>query len=634
MCGIAGIVDFDGGVVDESLLGRMCDAIRHRGPDDHGIVRLGGKALDQGGASVGLGSRRLSIIDIAQGQQPMTNEDRTVWVVFNGEIYNFADLRQVLEQAGHTFSTHSDTEVIVHAYEEYGDAFPTVLDGMYGFAVWDARRQRLLLGRDRFGKKPLVYAELGSRILFASELQSLLSAPEVPREIDLEAMGAYLAYMAIPAPLTIYRHVRKVPPGHVLIHDQQGTRIERYWSLDFHSKTTDDPRDAVQRVQELFTDAVRKRLVSEVPLGAFLSGGVDSSAVVATMASLSDTPVKTFSIGFDEPEYDELPHARRVAQAFECEHHELVVRADAIEMLPSLVRHFGEPFADSSAIPTAYLTALTREHVTVALNGDGGDELFAGYGRHMASKWVETWQRVPVPWGWFAKAADRMAGQAADARRPLARLARVMRAATAERSARYRNWVGVFDPELLACLGGDLLPDIDPVKGEFAQTTDLDAVDSMLAVDTAYYLPTDLLVKVDIASMMHSLEARSPFLDHKLAEYVASLPSNLKIRGFFGKAVLKDALRGVVPAENLKREKRGFAVPVARWFKTDLREFLNDHLRPSRVASAGLVRQSVIDELITKHQSGAVDYGHHLWSLLMLELWHRAFMGSGSVRDN
>ena len=634
MCGIAGIVDFDGGVVDESLLGRMCDAIRHRGPDDHGIVRLGGKALDQGGASVGLGSRRLSIIDIAQGQQPMTNEDRTVWVVFNGEIYNFADLRQVLEQAGHTFSTHSDTEVIVHAYEEYGDAFPTVLDGMYGFAVWDARRQRLLLGRDRFGKKPLVYAELGSRILFASELQSLLSAPEVPREIDLEAMGAYLAYMAIPAPLTIYRHVRKVPPGHVLIHDQQGTRIERYWSLDFHSKTTDDPRDAVQRVQELFTDAVRKRLVSEVPLGAFLSGGVDSSAVVATMASLSDTPVKTFSIGFDEPEYDELPHARRVAKAFDCEHHELVVRADAIEMLPSLVRHFGEPFADSSAIPTAYLTALTREHVTVALNGDGGDELFAGYGRHMASKWVETWQRVPVPWGWFAKAADRMAGQAADARRPLARLARVMRAATAERSARYRNWVGVFDPELLACLGGDLLPDIDPVKGEFAQTTDLDAVDSMLAVDTAYYLPTDLLVKVDIASMMHSLEARSPFLDHKLAEYVASLPSNLKIRGFFGKAVLKDALRGVVPAENLKREKRGFAVPVARWFKTDLREFLNDHLRPSRVASAGLVRQSVIDELITKHQSGAVDYGHHLWSLLMLELWHRAFMGSGSVRDN
>ena len=248
MCGIAGIVDFDGGVVDESLLGRMCDAIRHRGPDDHGIVRLGGKALDQGGASVGLGSRRLSIIDIAQGQQPMTNEDRTVWVVFNGEIYNFAELRQVLEQAGHTFSTHSDTEVIVHAYEEYGDAFPTVLDGMFGFAVWDARRQRLLLGRDRFGKKPLVYAELGSRVLFASELQSLLSAPEVPREIDFEAMGAYLAYMAIPAPLTIYRHVRKVPPGHVLIHDRQGTRIERYWSLDFHSKTTDDPRDAVQQI--------------------------------------------------------------------------------------------------------------------------------------------------------------------------------------------------------------------------------------------------------------------------------------------------------------------------------------------------------------------------------------------------
>ena len=627
MCGIAGIVDFDGGVIDEALLGRMCDAIRHRGPDDHGIVRLEGDSPAQRGVSVGLGSRRLSIIDIAQGQQPMTNEDRTVWVVFNGEIYNFVELRRILEQAGHVFLTHSDTEVIVHAYEEYGDAFPNVLDGMFGFALWDARRGRFMLGRDRFGKKPLVYAELGPRVLFASELQALLLAPEVPREIDFEAMGDYLAYMAVPAPRTIYRHVRKVPPAHVLLRDRQGTRLERYWSLDFHPKMTGDPRDAVRRVRELFTAAVRKRLVSDVPLGALLSGGVDSSAVVATMARLSGTPVKTFSIGFDEPGYDELPHARRVAEAFGCEHHELVVRPNAIEILPSLVRHFGEPFADSSAIPTSYLAALTRDHVTVALNGDGSDELFAGYGRHLASRWVEKWQRVPVPlWGWLTEMAGGLAGETADARRPLARLGRLMRGAAAVRAVRYRLWAGVFSPELLARLNGGVSFDRDPVQAQFDEVAGLDAVDAMLAVDARFYLPTDLLVKMDIATMMHSLEARSPFLDRELAEFAARLPSNMKIRRFLSKAVLKDALKGIVPAENLKREKRGFAVPVARWLRTDLREFLNDHLRPSRVAGAGLVHQSVIDELITEHQSGTANYAHHLWSLLMLELWYRTFM--------
>ena len=622
MCGIAGIVHFDGSPVPDGLVDTMCAAIRHRGPDDRGVMSLPMRGSPGGRPAVAFGNQRLSIIDVAGGHQPISNEDGSVWTVLNGEIYNFVELRQRLERQGHHFSTRSDTEVIVHAYEEWGDAFLTHLDGMFSLALWDAREERLVLGRDRFGKKPLLHFDDGTRVAFASEFQALLQVPGVPRDIDAVAFGHYFAYMAIPAPRTIYRDVKKVPPAHALTRDRQGARVQRYWALAFQPKAAISEGDAVDRVRELLEMAVRKRLVSEVPLGAFLSGGVDSSGVVALMAGLSDRPVKTFSIGFDEEEYNELPHARRVADALGCEHHEFVVSPSAIEILPAMVRHFGEPFADSSAIPTWYLAKLTRERVTVALNGDGGDELFAGYGRHLANDLAEEWQRLP---SLVRRSAERVAGSRFLADVGGSRIVRFAKGASLSRTDRYRGWAGVFSRDLLLELTGDA-PAEDAALSEFAAVNDLDAVDAMLAVDTRFYLPTDLLVKVDITSMAHSLEVRSPLLDTDLAEFVASLPSGLKLRRLTTKYLLKRALAGRVPPQTLKRPKRGCAVPIGHWLRHDLRTLLMDHLQPSRLAQDGLLRQPAIDRLVTAHGAGTSNYAHHLWVLLMLELWYRAFI--------
>ncbi len=482
---------------------------------------------------------------------------------------------------------------------------------MFALAVWDSRADRLVLGRDRFGKKPLLYFDDGERVAFASEFQALLRVPGIPRDIDIEALGTYLAYMAIPAPWTIYQRVKKVPAAHMLIRDRTGASVSRYWELTFEPKATIGEREVAERIPLLLESAVRKRLVSEVPLGAFLSGGVDSSAVVAVMAELSERPVKTFSIGFDEPRFDELRHARRVAERFGCEHHEFVVRPSAVEVLPSLVRHFGEPFADSSAIPSWYLAKLTRQNVTVALNGDGGDEVFAGYGRHRANALAERWRRLPS-----------IVRQSALGRRPR----RFARAAELARPDRYRAWAGVFTGDLVKALSDVIPAEEQSVPREFADVDDLDAIDSILAVDTRLYLPSDLLVKMDITSMAHSLEVRSPLLDTELVEFVASLPSRYKLRGFTMKRLLKRAVAGRLPAANLRRPKQGFAVPISRWLRYDLRSFLSDHLRPSRVAQEGLLRQSAIDRLVASHVSGEANHAHQLWVLLMLELWYRTFL--------
>ncbi|MSO55898.1 MAG: asparagine synthase (glutamine-hydrolyzing) [Acidobacteria bacterium] len=624
MCGIAGLVHFDGRPVDEGVLRQMCQALRHRGPDDEGwIAWPAGGAATSGRAAAGLGNRRLSIIDVQGGHQPIANETGEIWTVLNGEIYNFAGLRCTLEKRGHRFSTKSDTEVVTHAYEEFGDACVEHFDGMFALAIWDGPRDRLLLARDRFGKKPLCYHAAGPDFAFASELQALLVVPGVGREIDRDALGDYLAYMAVPAPRTIYRDVRKLPPAHVLVADRQGVRIQRYWSLAYEPKLQIGEDEAVERVRELLGEAVRKRLVGEVPLGAFLSGGVDSSAVVALMARASGRPVKTFSIGFDDPRYNELSHARRVAEAFNCEHHEFVVRPDVLEMLPAMVRHFGEPFADSSAIPSWYLAKLTREHVTVALNGDGGDEVFAGYGRHLANNLAERWSRVPEA---LRRPTERLACTRLLAGLGGSRAARFATSAGMSRADRYRAWAGVFSADLVRELSDTVPPEEPVVPREFAAAGNLDAVDAMLAVDTRFYLPTDLLPKADITSMAHSLEVRSPLLDRDLAEFVASLPSTLKLRRLTTKYLLKKAASGMVPAVNLRRPKRGFAVPIAQWLRRDLRDFASDHLRPSRLAAAGMFRQQAIDGLLDAHLSGARDYAHHLWVLLMLELWHRTFV--------
>ena len=458
MCGIAGAVDFTGRPVPERLVTAMCRAIIHRGPDDEGVMALAPES-GRRRASVGLGSRRLSIIDVAGGHQPIANEDRSVWVVLNGEIYNFPALRARLEARGHRFSTRSDTETIVHLWEDLGEAFVAELDGMFALALWDDQSETLVLARDRFGKKPLLYAERRGRISFASEFTGLLVDEDISRAIDRRALDYYLTYMSIPAPHTIYQGVRKVPPAHVLVADRNGTRVKRYWSLDYTPKQAIGEGDAIERVRELLTEAVRKRLISEVPLGAFLSGGVDSSAVVALMATLSSQPVKTFSIGFDEERFNELPHARRVAERFGCDHHEFVVTPSATEVLPTLVRHFGEPFADSSAIPSYYLAQLTRQHVTVALNGDGGDEVFGGYGRHLGYRMAEQLQRLPAPVlslaGWIGR---RAIPAGADRRRAAPRLARFLWAASQSRAQRYEAWVGMFSGDLKRELVASALP--------------------------------------------------------------------------------------------------------------------------------------------------------------------------------
>ena len=627
MCGIAGVVAFDGAHPPESLVRAMCMAMCHRGPDDEGVLAI--PKLPNGNEPRAiLGNRRLSIIDVAGGHQPIANEDGSIWVVQNGEIYNFQELRERLEASGHRFATRSDTEILVHLYEELGDSFVRELDGMFALALWDDRRKRLVLARDRFGKKPLLYAEDGGRLWFGSEFQAILADPSVRRDLDLDALDEYLSFMSIPAPLTIYKQIRKLPPAHVLVRDRTGTHISRYWSLQYLPKLEIDEHEAAGEVRRLLTEAVRKRLISEVPLGAFLSGGVDSSAVVAIMAGLTRDRVKTFAIGFDDPRFNELPHARRVAEKYGCEHHEFEVRPRAIEVLTTLVRHYGEPYADSSAIPSFYLAKLTRQHVTVALNGDGGDEAFAGYGWHLGSRLAERWQRLPATVrGLAERVASGLAPLSSHRRSPIARFSRFMSAASGERAARYRQWLSVFTSDLKDELYASPRPrHADPIEAIFAAAPSLDPVDAMLHADVEWYLPTDLLVKMDIATMAHSLEARSPFLDWRLAEFAARLPSHMKVRGRTSKYILKKAVADLVPGDNMHRPKQGFAVPVGPWFRGELKEFLADHVLGSRFRSRGLFKPAAVQKLFDDHQRGAGDHAHHLWTLLMLELWFREFI--------
>jgi asparagine synthase (glutamine-hydrolysing) len=631
MCGIAGIVDFDGRDIPKALVQSMCTAICHRGPDDEGVLQIP-EAPSSSEPRAVLGNRRLSIIDIAGGHQPLSNEDGSIWTVQNGEIYNFQELRERLEAKGHRFSTRSDTEIIVHLYEEMGEQFARELDGMFAIALWDDRKKKLVLARDRFGKKPVLYAEAAGRLWFGSEFQALLADPAIKRAIDYEALDEYMSFMSVPAPLTIYQQIRKLPPAHVLVRDKSGTRLERYWSLEYTPKTRISEGEAASEVRRLLTEAVRKRLISEVPLGAFLSGGVDSSAVVALMAGLQSSPVKTFSIGFDDPRFNELVYARKVAERYGCEHHEFEVHPKAIEILPAMARHYGEPYADSSAIPSFYLAQLTRKHVTVALNGDGGDEAFAGYGWHYGGRLAERWQMVPSALRSLAeRAVTALLPASADRRSTLSRAARFMKGASRPRPDRYRAWLSVYTPELKAALYANpaIRSRTDRLAEVFAGLNHLDAVDAMLAGDVAWYLPTDLLPKMDIATMAHSLESRSPFLDWRLTEFVAKLPSDMKLRGGTSKYLLKKAVADLVPAGNMHRPKQGFAVPIGPWFRGELKDYLADHILSDRFNARGLFTPAAVRRVFDDHQREVRDYAHHLWVLLMLELWFRSFMDAG-----
>jgi asparagine synthase (glutamine-hydrolysing) len=624
MCGIAGIYNFKSQEpVSPRLLKAMTDTLVHRGPDDEGFYISGPLAL---------GHRRLSIIDLEGGHQPISNEDESVWVVFNGEIYNFSELQDGLITKGHTFKTRSDTEVIVHLYEEDGERCFERLRGMFAIAIWDGRNRKLVLGRDRVGKKPLFYFYDGSRIAFASEMKAILKIPGVPREIDPQAVSDYFSLLYVPAPKSIFKQIRKVLPGHYVVVSDKGLREVEYWDIHFAATSAATEQQWCDRLLETYREAVRLRLVSDVPLGAFLSGGVDSSSVVALMADLVNHPVTTCSIGFDEKEFNELDYAREVASRFKTNHHEQTVRPDAVGIIEKLVWHYDEPFADSSAVPTYYVSQVARERVTVALSGDGGDENFAGYRRYYFDR-RENMMRALLP----ATVRASFFGTLA-ALYPKADWApRIFRGkATFENLARtpieaYFRSVSAVRPELKGqVLHGDLVKaldgyeSLDVLRYYYERADTQDPLSRIQYVDIKTYLTDDILVKVDRASMAHSLEVRAPILDHKVMELAASMPSSMKLRGMNGKYIFKKALTRLLPETVLRRRKMGFGVPLALWFRKDLKELAHSVIF-SRNGN-NLLSESTVKHVWQEHQSGLRDRSTELWTLLMFRLWERQFM--------
>ena len=627
MCGIAGFTDIaprprtlEG---DRSRVRQMCQVMRHRGPDDEGVFVAPG---------VGLGMRRLSIIDLAGGHQPIHNEDQTISVVFNGEIYNYRELRETLEAAGHRFSTSSDTETIVHGYEEWGDGVLSRLRGMFGIAIWDANTDTLLLARDRVGIKPLYYAEAAGRLFFGSEAKCLLVNPEVDRELDPRALDHYLAYLYTPRDRAIFRGVRKLPAGHFLKVHNGRVEVERYWQLPIEPTFTGSEAEALDQLECTLATAVRSHMVSDVPLGAFLSGGIDSSIVVALMAKASTRAVKTFSIGFDEAPFNELPHARAIAEHLGTEHHEFVVRPDALGILDRIIWHFDEPFADSSAIPTWYVSEMARQHVTVVLSGDGGDELFGGYDRYLPHPRVASFDRlVPGVGRAIAAAAWRGLPHGVRGKNFLRHVAR-------DAQGRFLDSLTFYHADerraLLSLDAQQALGDWDAetaFRAPFERMGQLPFPSQMMAFDFETYLPDDCLTKVDRMSMAHSIESRVPLLDHLVVEFAASLPASLKIQGSRRKHLLKELAFRLVPRELLDRPKQGFGVPIGNWFRGSLRETFGDVIGSSVTRQRGYFNQAFVRRILDEHLAGTRDHSLRLWQLLVFELWHRQYVDASAV---
>ena len=624
MCGICGIVN--AGQKAEGIVRSMNAKLAHRGPDEEGYH------FDD---RVAFGMRRLSIIDLKTGHQPIFNENRNVMVICNGEIYNFRELRAELEKKGHKFYTKSDTEVIVHAYEAYGEDFIKRLWGMFGLALWDKEQKKLILARDRVGKKPLLYACINGRLYFSSEFQSILRSPEIDkRDMDYTAIDFYLTFGYIPAPMTIFKGIKKVMPGHMLIYKDNKTEERCYWSPEYSTNMRMSEVEAAERILDILKDAVKIRMISDVPLGAFLSGGIDSSTVVALMSQLSTKPIKTFSIGFEEGAFSELRHARRVAERYHTDHKEMIVRPDILELIPTLVRHYGEPYADSSAVPSYYLSKMTRQHVTVALNGDGGDESFGGYQRYFAAKfsrYIHTYLPF-LKYGQYDRMADRLSSGLVDKFNLLMLRDFLTGALKGEEYKRYKYWVSIFNPSQNGMYSDTFIEKIDTTRsdkwfdGIFNSGNGLDIVKKSMRTDLFSYLPYDLLVKVDIVSMANSLEARSPFLDHRLIEFAASLGSNFKIRGTELKYILKRCIKGIVPDENVYRQKMGFGMPLKHWFKGELKSYLTSKVLSKRAIGRGYFKPESIRDTIDEHERGRRDNSIKLWTLLMLESWHEEFI--------
>jgi len=610
MCGIAGYAGWGRSPeTSEHDLRAMCGAIRHRGPDDEGHLVAPGVAL---------GMRRLSVIDVAGGTQPIANEDGSVQVVFNGEIYNHRELHAGLERAGHRLVTRSDTETLVHLYEDHGDRLVHQLRGMFGFAIWDAPRQRLLLARDRVGIKPLYYWETPEGIAFASEVRSLLALDHFPRRLDRRAVALYLSLGYVPEPLSIFEGVRKLPPGHTLSWDRErGARVERYWT-PVRAEQRLDEREAVAELRRLLAESVRYHLEADVPLGAFLSGGIDSSSVVAEMARQMDRPVRTFSIGFEEEEFNEAPHAAAVAKALGTEHTELIVRPDADALVEEVIRAFDEPFSDSSALPTFLVSELARRHVTVALSGDGGDELFGGYTRYQE---LLGRRELAAPVRRALGGVARMLPHGARGRNRLVDLSRTRRGRYAATVA--APLAGNEGGVALATVAAGVQSLDALLHPWFEEAGERDFATQMTLVDMQSYLPGDILTKVDRMSMAVSLEARVPLLDHHVVEFAVSLPSALKVRDGTGKWIFREAIRDLVPPSVLTKPKQGFGVPLRRWFRNELRHRVEALQRPGSPVYEYVDRDAV-RRVAQEHTSGRRDHSPTLWRLLVLDVWMTA----------
>jgi asparagine synthase (glutamine-hydrolysing) len=620
MCGIAGKYNLDGAPVEPGLLRRMASTIHHRGPDDEGLYVHG---------AFGMAMRRLSIIDLGGGHQPLSNEDGSIWITFNGEIYNYLELREQLLARGHRFKTATDTEVIVHLYEELGAKCVERLRGMFAFAIWDENARTLVLARDRLGKKPLYYALIpGHSLLFASELKAILQDEAVDRALDWEALERYLSFHFIPAPASIFKGVRKLPAGHVLVCRPHGLTLTEYWDVPLGTEER-PPGEVRERLQELLVEAVKIRLRSDVPLGAFLSGGVDSSTIVATMAGLVAGPIATVSIGFTEEGYSELPYAGLVARRIGSEHHERMVRAPSPELIEKLVWHLDEPFADSSAIPTYFVSGATREHVKVALSGDGGDELFAGYSRHRIERIEHTLRRaLGDPGRRMLAGAAGLLPPWAKGRNGLLRLGLPPDEACASKFY-FAPWVPQLKADLYSPWFREQAAGFDPLapfRDAYHKARATDPLNRILYVDLKTYLADDILVKVDRMSMAHSLEVRVPLLDHKLVEFLATLPPRWKLRGSTTKVLLRTILEGRVPREAVDRPKHGFISPIGRWLRDDLAGYVEETICSRRAMARGYFDPRAVRRLWTDHRDGRRNAEHEIWMLLALEAWHRMFL--------
>ena len=631
MCGIAGFVERDGDVSPRleraMVLDRMCRVIAHRGPDDQGTMIDG---------AVALGMRRLSIIDLAGGHQPMAIEDGAVTVVFNGEIYNYRELFKELETRGHHFQTRSDTESILQCYREFGNDCVQHLRGMFAFAIWDARLRKLFVARDRAGEKPLYYTTTpAGTFVFGSELKCLLEHPEVKREINPEALDAYLTFGYVPDPLSIFKDIHKLPPGHFLTFSDGDLKVQQYW--DFPAETNEhlDYSECLEELRRLLKESVRMRLVSDVPLGAFLSGGIDSSTIVGLMAQEMSEPVKTFSIGFAEDSYDELKYARLVAKHFGTDHRELIITPDVCHIIDDLLWHFDEPFADQSVVPTYFVSKLAREQVKVVLSGDGGDELFAGYTRYAIDRKRQGFEHLPrfVRQGLMKSLSERLP-HGTRGRNYLYNVAQ-------DPVDRYIDSISVFtnlakselySEDFLGTLRRNH-PATSLYREFAARVRNGNSIDRLLYLDSKTYLPGDILTKVDRMSMAVSLEARVPLLDHVLIEFVGRMPSSWKMRGLESKFIFKEAVKGLVPDEILNRPKQGFGVPIAAWINDQLRERIDDTLSDPRTRQRGFIRPEYVDVLRVEHNRGRRDHSPALWTVLMFELWCRTYLDHALIES-